>query len=102
MFAIALAATLTAVAPNAADTPADGQIIADTANPADAIAAASAAIEAGRLEEARAILADVVTAQERWRVETVDGEWVDSRHLAHRMLATLDDARLDDRRMASR
>lgn len=75
----------------------------DADDPARLMNLGVAYARAGRLDEARAMFEAVIASDTRVRLETVEGEWVDSRRLAYRALAMLDNGQLDNRtRMAAR
>jgi Flp pilus assembly protein TadD len=56
----------------------------------------------GRTTEARAMFEAAANSAERYRVETGNGEWMDSRDLARRALALLDKGQLGAAALASR
>ena len=57
----------------------------------------------GRVTEAKAMFEAAAHSETRYRLETADGEWVDSRRLAYRALAMLENGEFSaPTRMASR
>ena len=56
----------------------------------------------GRTADARAMFETVARSDTRYRLETADGGWMDSRDLARRALAMLDNGELTSARLASR
>ncbi|MGB7408334.1 MAG: hypothetical protein WA908_07495, partial [Pontixanthobacter sp.] len=80
---------------------ANSQIAVD--DPARLINLGIAHAREGRLAEARALFDAVMNHEDRVRLETASGEWVDSKRLAYRAMAMLNDGKLDTRaRMAAR
>lgn len=63
---------------------------ADSEDPARLINLAIAHAREGRVEAARALFMDAARLDTRYRLETADGQWMDSRDLARRGLAMLD------------
>lgn len=62
----------------------------DTTHPARLINLGIAYARVGQIAEARAMFKAAEQSDQRYRLETATGEWVDSRHLARRALAMLD------------
>jgi hypothetical protein len=56
----------------------------------------------GRTAEARAAFEAAASSDERFRLETASGEWMDSRDLARRALAMLDKGELSSTQFAAR
>jgi len=56
----------------------------------------------GRTADARAMFEAAMRSEERASLETADGEWKDSRHLAYRALAMLERGDFHGERMAAR
>lgn len=104
IFALTCALLLTQPLPGDTVEPAEKNGQAETleANPAEAITLAMAYANAGKEDRAREILAEVIRSPNRWRIETADGRWVDSRHLARRALLALDARAADGTQVASR
>lgn len=63
---------------------------ADEQHPARLINLGVAYARMGRTEEARAMFRAAANSDERYRLETTSGEWIDSRDLALRALKRLD------------
>ncbi|MXO90971.1 hypothetical protein [Pontixanthobacter aquaemixtae] len=75
----------------------------DADDPAQLINLGIAYAREGRIVEARAALQAAAKAETRYRLETASGDWVDSRWLAKKALAMLDQGQLTEgRRFASR
>ncbi len=72
-------------------------------DPASLINLGIAHAREGRVTEARTFFNAAATTATRYRLETATGEWVDSRWLAKKALALLDEGLLDNRqRLAAR
>ena len=56
----------------------------------------------GRTADARAMFEAAMRSEERASLETADGEWKDSRHLARKAIRMLDQGKLSSTRIAAR
>ena len=79
---------------------ADTELQAD--DPARLINLGIAYARQGRTEEARAMFEAAMRSADRLVLETAEGEWKDSRHLAHTALKMLDRGEFRSERMAAR
>ena len=75
----------------------------DLDDPARLINLGIAYAREGRVEEARTLFEAAAQSETRYRLETASGEWVDSRWLAYRALAMIDEGRFESKtRVAAR
>ena len=56
----------------------------------------------GRTADARVMFEAAANSDERYRLETATGEWIDSRDLAHRALSMLDKGNFSTGQLAAR
>lgn len=81
----------------------EGNTALDQEDPARLINLAIAYAREGRVDEARDLLGAAAHSETRYQLETASGEWVDSRRLAMRALALIDNGQLaGPARVASR
>lgn len=71
-------------------------------HPARLINLGVAYARAGRADDARAMFKAAVRSEQRYRLETASGDWMDSRDLARRALAMLDQGAFASTQFASR
>ena len=74
----------------------------EESHPAALINLGIAYARVGRTAEARAAFEAAASSDERFRLETASGEWMDSRDLARRALAMLDKGELSSTQFAAR
>lgn len=74
----------------------------DREHPARLINLGIAYARAGRSDEAKAMFQAAAESENRYRLETASGEWMDSRDLARRALAMLDRGEFASAQLASR
>lgn len=74
----------------------------DANDPARLINLGVAYAQQGRTAEARAMFEAAMRSENRAALETSEGEWKDSRHLARLALKMLDDGNLGSERIAAR
>lgn len=74
----------------------------DANDPARLINLGIAYANQGRTEEARALFEQAMNGNDRLALETAEGEWKDSRHLARLALKMLERGDFGSERMASR
>lgn len=76
--------------------------VQDGDHPARLINLGIAYARAGRTDDARAMFEAAAESDTRYRLETAGGEWMDSRDLARRALAMLDNGEFASAQLASR
>jgi tetratricopeptide (TPR) repeat protein len=74
----------------------------DADHPARLINLGIAYARAGRADDAKAMFNAAVRSEQRYRLETASGDWMDSRDLARRALAMLDKGEFASTQFASR
>lgn len=76
--------------------------VRDAKHPAALINLGIAYARVGRTAEARALFEAAANSDERYRLETADSKWIDSRDLARQAVAMLDRGELTSTQFAAR